>query len=121
MLAHGALLRKNFFTADELIAIVKDYRNAGLPEEDVAVMDFAWKVSLEPGSIQPEDIEELHRLGLKDEEILDVVSAAAARNFFSKALDALDAPPDEALLNMEPNLVQALIKGRPVEPQHLPG
>ena len=48
MLAHGALLRKNFFSADEVIAIVRDFRSAGLAPEEVALMSFAQKISLTP-------------------------------------------------------------------------
>jgi uncharacterized peroxidase-related enzyme len=113
MLAHGALLRKNFFSADQLVAIVKDFRNAGLPPEEVAIMSFAQKVTTQARQVDEHDIEELHGHGLSDEEILDVVLACAARNFFSKTLDALDAPPDETYLKLEPELLQVLAPGRP--------
>ena len=55
MLAHGALLRKNFFSADELMAIVRDFRNAGLTDEEVAIMAFAQKVVTQPGEISEGD------------------------------------------------------------------
>lgn len=113
MLAHGALLRKNFFSADQLITIVKDFRNAGLPPEEVAIMSFAQKVITQAGQITEQDINELHKHSLSDEEILDVVLASTARSFFSKTLDALDVKPDEAYLGLEPELVQALTLGRP--------
>ena len=48
MLAHAAVLRKNFFGPGELAAIARDFRNAGLPAEEVALMEFAQKVTLEP-------------------------------------------------------------------------
>ncbi len=112
MLAHGALLRKNFFSADELVAIVRDFRNAGLPADEVALMSFAQKVTTQAHQVSEKDIEELHGYGLSDEEILNVVLASAARNFFSKTLDSLNAPPDEAYLELEPELLQALAPGR---------
>lgn len=65
-------------------AVVSDHRSAGLSEVDVAVMDFAEKVADDATSIQQSDIERLRSLGLADEEIGDVVFAAAARCFFSK-------------------------------------
>jgi len=113
MLAHGALLRKNFFSADQLVAIVKDFRNAGLPPEEVAIMSFAQKIITQARQISEQDIDELHQHGLSDEEILDVVLACTARSFFSKTLDALDAKPDEAYLELEPELIQVLTMGRP--------
>ncbi len=113
MLAHGALLRKNFFSADELIAIVKDFRNAGLTPEEVALMSFAQKISTRAYQMSAQDMEDLRAFGLSDEDILNVVVACTARNFFSKSLDALGAVPDEAYLELEPELVQALAAGRP--------
>jgi uncharacterized peroxidase-related enzyme len=113
MLAHGAVLRKNFFNADELVAIVKDFRNAGLSPEEVAIMAFAQKVTTQAQQISEQDMDELRGYGLSDEEILDVVLACAARNFFSKTLDALGAVPDDAYKELEPELVKVLAAGRP--------
>jgi uncharacterized peroxidase-related enzyme len=113
MFAHGAVLRKNFFSAAELVAIVKDFRNAGLPPEEVAIMSFAQKVSTQAHQVNQQDIEELHGHGLSDEEILDVVLATTARNFFSKTLDSLGAEPDSVYLELEPELRQVLAVGRP--------
>ena len=113
MLAHGALLRKNFFSADQLVAIVKDFRNAGLPPEEVAIMSFAQKVTTQANQVSEHDIDELRGHGLSDEEILDVVLAAAARSFFSKTLDALGAKADEVYSGLEPELIKVLTLGRP--------
>jgi uncharacterized peroxidase-related enzyme len=113
MLAHGALLRKNFFTAAELAAIVKDFRNAGLAPEEVAIMSFAQKVTSQANQVSEGDMEELRGYGLSDEEILDVVLATTTRNFFSKTIDSLGAKPDEAYLELEPELIKALTIGRP--------
>ena len=113
MLAHGSVLRKNFFSADQLIAIVKDFRNAGLPSDEVALMSFAQKIIQNAHQVDEQDMDELRKHGLKDDEILDVVLATTARSFFSKTLDSLDAKPDEVYLELEPELIQALTIGRP--------
>ena len=113
MLAHGAVLRKNFFSADQLAEIVKDFRNAGLTPEEVALMSFAQKVTTQAHQVNEQDIDELRGYGLSDTEILDVVLASAARNFFSKTLDALAAKPDGAYLELEPELLQLLTMARP--------
>ena len=112
MLAHGAVLKKNFFSESELAAIAKDFRNSGLPAEEVALMEFAQKVTLEPNQITSHDIDILRSNGLSDEEILDVVLTVTARNFMSKTLDALGAEPDAALMDLEPELREALVIGR---------
>jgi alkylhydroperoxidase family enzyme len=113
MLAHGAVLRKNFFSADELIAIVKDFRNAGLSPEEVAIMSFVQKVTTSTREITDSDVEELRSFGLSDDEIFDVVLACTARNFFSKTLDSINVTPDEKYLELEPELLQQLTIGRP--------
>lgn len=117
MLAHGAILRKNFFSADQLIAIVRDFHNADLTPEEVTLMDFAQKIISNAHQINQHDIDELQKHGLDDNEILDVVLATTSRSFFSKTLDALDARPDEIYLELEPELVQVLALGRPFPPQ----
>jgi uncharacterized peroxidase-related enzyme len=113
MLAHGAILHKNFFNAQQLMAIVKDFRNADLTAEEVALMSFAQKIIHNAHHINEADVEELRKLGLTDEEILDVVLATTARSFFSKTLDALDTKPDEIYLELEPELIEVLALGRP--------
>jgi len=113
MLAHGALLRKNFFSAEEIIAIVKDFRQAGLPPEEVAIMAYAQKVITQAHQVSEQDMAELREFGLSDEEILDITVASAARSFFSKVLDALNVRPDDVYLELEPELLQALTPGRP--------
>jgi len=113
MLAHGALLRKNFFSADELIAIVKDFRNAGLLDEEIAMMSLAQKIITHANQVNEQDIDELRKYGLTDEEILDVILASAARSFFSKTLDTLGVMPDDIYLELEPELIQVLSLDHP--------
>ena len=115
MLAHGATLRKNFFNLEEMLSIVRDYRSAGLTAEEVTLMSFARKISLEAHNVNQKDIDELREYGLKDEEILDVILAATARNFFSKTLEATGAVPDSVYTDLEPELLQALSLGQPIE------
>jgi uncharacterized peroxidase-related enzyme len=108
-LAHGTVLREQFYDAPALIRIVTDHHDAGLDPVDVAVMDFADQVVTDAGSVTAADIAVLRAHGLSDSDILDVTLAAAARCFFSKVLSALDVEPDEELRdNLEPELHRAL-------------
>ena len=45
---------------------------------------------------------------------MDVVLAASARCFFSKTLDALGVRPDASYLDMEPDVRDVLVVGRPI-------
>lgn len=109
LLVHGALLRRNSFSAKQLIAIIADYRNAGLDPQDVAVMTLAEKVVLDQHGITQQDINGLLAYGLKDEEVLDIVLTAAARSFYTKVLDALGTEPDDVCMELEPELKAAIM------------
>jgi hypothetical protein len=56
----------------------------------------------------------LRRLGPTDAEIMDVVLAAAARCFFSKSLDALGVRADATYNELDPELRETLVVGRPI-------
>jgi uncharacterized peroxidase-related enzyme len=114
MLAHGSVLADKFLGPERVRDVVVDHRGAGLDEVDVAVMDLAEKIVTDATSVTHEDIDRLRGLGLSDEDIVDVVLAAAARCFFSKALDALGAEPDPHYRGVEPELRAALVVGRPI-------
>jgi alkylhydroperoxidase family enzyme len=111
-LMHGKVLRDQF---DEPVAeIVRDRHSAPLGAIDVAVMDLAERVVDDATSISDEDLRPLRELGLSDEEIMDVVLAAAVRCFFSKTLDALGVLPDASLAELGPELLDVLVVGRPI-------
>jgi alkylhydroperoxidase family enzyme len=111
-LAHGTVLLEQFGEPVRKIAL--DYRSAGLDEVDIAVMDLAERVVDDATSIDDTDLQRLRDLGLSETDIMDVVLAAAARCFFSKTLDALGVRPDASYRELEPELREALVVGRPI-------
>jgi len=112
-LVHGRLLADRFIGPDAVRSIFAG-DDAGLEPVDVAVMDLAEKVAADATAVTQADIDRLRRLGLTDPEILDVVTAAAMRCFFSKVLDGLGVQPDAQLAAIEPGLRDALVVGRPI-------
>ncbi len=108
-LAHG---RKALKAIDEaqLVRIARDFRDAGLSEAEVAMMEFAQKVSLDSRAMTDADSLRLRELGFSDHEIVDIALAAAARNYYSRVLHALavpaDVPPD-----LSEELREALLAG----------
>lgn len=114
MLAHGSVLMDQFFEPEALKALVRDHRSADLQPADVAVMDLADKVAEDATSVTQADIDRVRAVGLTDDEILDVVLAAAARCFFSTTLDALGVQPDARYSDLEPGLRDTLTVGRPI-------
>ena len=113
-LAHGSVLMDKFLEPETVQALVSDYRSAGLDDTEVAVMDLAAKVATDASSVEQADIERLRSLGLSDQDILDVVLAAAIRCFFSKVLDAVGAEPDAKYGQLDPVLRDTLTVGRAI-------
>jgi alkylhydroperoxidase family enzyme len=111
-LAHGKVLLEQFDAPVRDLAL--DHRNAGLDEVDVAVMDLAERVVDDASSIGDADLQRLRDLSLDDDEIMDVVLAAAARCFFSKTLDAMGVLPDASYRELDPDLREVLVVGRPI-------
>jgi uncharacterized peroxidase-related enzyme len=95
-LAHG---RKTLavMDADTVEAVARDYHNAGLSEAEVAMMEYAERISTDAASMTEADSLRLRELGFTDREIVDITLAAAARNYFSRAIQALgvsvEVPP----------------------------
>jgi alkylhydroperoxidase family enzyme len=111
-LAHGTVLLDDF--GEPVREIALDHRTAGLDDVDIAVMDLAERVVDDATSIEDSELQRLRDLGLSEEDIMDVVLAAAARCFFSKTLDALGVRPDKSYSELDPELREALVVGRPI-------
>jgi alkylhydroperoxidase family enzyme len=96
------VLRQNGFSVEQLVALVRDYHDpaAMLEPDEIAIMDFARQVVRDPHRLAESDFGALRALGLSDEEILDIVLAAAARSFYSKTLDAVGTPPEPAYADL---------------------
>jgi alkylhydroperoxidase family enzyme len=97
-----------------VLQIATDRSSAGLPEVDLAVMDLAERVADDATAIDDADLQGLRDLGLSDEEIMDVVLTAAVRSFWTKTLDALGVRPDASYRELEPQLREVLVVGRPI-------
>jgi len=111
-LAHGKVLIEQF--GEPVLQIATDRSGAGLDQVDLAVMDLAERVVDDATSITDADRQRLSDLGLSDEEIMDVILTAAVRSFWTKTLDALGVQPDASYRELEPELRDVLVVGRPI-------
>ena len=114
MLAHGAVLRRDFYSAEELTEITRDPAMSDLSPAEAAMMVFVDKLTRDATAITPADVQGLRDRGFSDAEIFDIVAAAGARCFFSKLLDALGAEADGAYDFLEDPLKEILTPGRPM-------
>lgn len=109
LLAHGRkTLRTGDFDEDQLERVAIDYETAGLSDADVEVLRFAERLSTDPAAMTDADSQALRDQGFSDRQIVDIALAAAARNYFSRALQALDVPV-ENVPGLSPRLTQALL------------
>jgi uncharacterized peroxidase-related enzyme len=108
-LAHGQKSLK-YIDADELERIARDFRSAGLPPAEVAMMEFAERLSRDSSAMTEQDAAVLRDHGFSDREIVDIALAAAARNYYSRALHALGVVPDVPP-KLDADLREALLEG----------
>ena len=85
LVAHGEYLREQLGGSHDLALKVRyDYHNAGLPADDVAMLEFAERLTLNPGSITGEHVDALRDAGFSESEIYDIVLVTCFRNFISR-------------------------------------
>ncbi|WP_421740224.1 carboxymuconolactone decarboxylase family protein [Cellulomonas sp.] len=113
-LAHGDVLASRHMSPDAVRALADGGESSELTVVDRAVARLAGTVAAGAADMRAEDLDELRELGFADDEILDVVLAAAARCFFSTVLDAVGARPDAAYRALDAPLRDALTVGRPI-------
>ncbi len=108
--AHHGLKSLKYLEADEIERVARDFRDAGLPAAEVAMMEFAEKLSLDSATMTERDAAVLREHGFTDREIVDIAFAAGARNFYSRSLHALGVEPDIPP-SLPAELVDALLGG----------
>jgi len=110
LLAHGRkALRAGALDEDQLEAVVRDPEAADLSDADLAAMRYARRLSSAADSMTDADTQELRDAGYSDRQIVDITLAAAARNYFSRALQALAVPVEVNLVGLNPRLRDALL------------
>lgn len=66
------------------------------------------RLSTDPGDMTDADAQALRDVGFDDRQIVDITLAAAARNYFSRALQALAVPVEDGLAGLDPHLRRVL-------------
>ena len=92
--------------------IAHDYRNAGLDEKDLAMLQYAEKMTLTPSEMTAKDVQRLRGAGWTDQEILDIAAVASYRNFITRMADALGVELPEDYRNLRRDYVNSLMVGK---------
>jgi uncharacterized peroxidase-related enzyme len=112
---HGEFLREALGVDHaRVLAIARDYREAGLDPADVAMLDFAVKLTERADQITAEDVEALRRAAFDEAQILDIILVAAYRNFMSRVVNAAGLTLEGRLAALPPDFRDAMATGRPV-------
>lgn len=97
---------------DIVMAIAHDYRNAGLDEKDLAMLEYAETITLRPSEINENDVQKLRDAGWTDIEILDIAAVTSYRNFITRMADALGVELTEDYKNLRKDYVESLLVGK---------
>ena len=111
---YGHNLVKELGSKELLLAIVRDFRTAGLCERDVAMLDDARKVAREAHRVTQVDIDWLRTHGFSDPQIADIAMCAALRCFVARYFEAVGAGPEAKFVDEDPAARATLTVGRPL-------
>ncbi|MCC7275103.1 MAG: peroxidase-related enzyme [Alphaproteobacteria bacterium] len=109
---YGGQLVADLGSREAVMAVQRDFRTAGLPARDVAMLAYAEKVTTDASRIAEGDIARLREAGFSDREICDIALCAAFRCFVSRFFDAVGAGPEPAFVDADPEFRAALTVGK---------
>ncbi|MBV6271738.1 peroxidase-related enzyme [Alcaligenaceae bacterium CGII-47] len=95
VIAHGAILRiraKDPLIADQLAI---NYRKANINARQMAMLDFAMKVSLDAQDIGEDDYQALYPHGFNDEDIWDIAAISAFFGLSNRLVNFASMRPND--------------------------
>jgi uncharacterized peroxidase-related enzyme len=94
LVAHGAAVRKLSGDAELGDTLVANYRAAKLDPRTRAMLDFAWKLTVEPWAIEEADRAALRGSGFSDRDIWDISAVAGFFAMSNRMASATDMKPN---------------------------
>jgi uncharacterized peroxidase-related enzyme len=86
MESHEKDLRSVVESDEQRQAVQDDYRSAGLTSREVALLDFAVKLTKDPSGVRRDDLDALRGHGFADEQLVDAVHCVSYFNFINRVL-----------------------------------
>jgi len=86
---HGAGLRRLLKNRPRAAAIRDDFRSAELSARELAILEYATKLTNSPKDMSEGDVVRLRNVGLSDAEILDVCQVTSYYNYVNRLADGL--------------------------------
>ena len=109
---YGKQLIDDLGSKEAVLAVQSDFRKAGLPDKDVAMLSYAEKVAQDASGISQADIDALRAAGFSDRQICDIALCAAFRCFVSRFFDAVGAGTEPAFIDSDESFRSAMTVGR---------
>ena len=97
MESHEKDLRSEVGDEAQVHAIQKDYRGASLSAREMALLDYAVKLTQTPKEITHNDLYRLRSQGFTDEQLVDAVHCIGYFNFINRVLDGLGVDPEPGM------------------------
>jgi uncharacterized peroxidase-related enzyme len=107
-------LLEHLGSKEAVLAVQRDFRNAGLPAKDVEMLAYAEKIAKDASQITQRDIDRLRAAGFTDPQICDIALCAAFRCFVSRFFDALGAGTEAAFVDGDEAFRTAMTVGRKI-------
>jgi len=109
---YGKQLTGDLGSKEAVIAVQRDFRTAGLPAKDVAMLAYAEKITRDASQVSQEDIDQLRAVGFTDQQICDIALCAAIRCFVSRFFDAVGASPEAAFIDTDEEFRTTMTVGK---------
>ena len=77
--------------------MVFDYRNAGLSEADLALCEYAIKLTMHPRRMVEQDVQLLREAGFSDEQITIAAQVIGYFNYINRIADGLGVDLEERM------------------------
>lgn len=101
LVAHGQAVRQLSGDPELGEMLVMNYRVAKLEARVKTMLDFAWKLTVEPWKIEEPDRQALRDAGMSDEEIFDLSDVIAFFNMSNRFAIATDMMPNHEYHGMD--------------------
>jgi uncharacterized peroxidase-related enzyme len=100
IVAHTAVVRK--LSGDAILAdtIAANYRAADLDARTRAMLDFAWKLTIEPWAIEEPDRARLRETGFSDRDIWDIAAVTGFFAMSNRIASATEMKPNEEYFSL---------------------
>ena len=97
MESHEHDLRSAVESDEQRQAVQDDYDSANLTAGEIALLDFAVKLTKFPSGMERKDLDDLRGNGFTDEQLVDAVHCIGYFNFINRVLDGLGVDPEPTM------------------------